>query len=158
MNTELLLKVKEKILAQPRAFNMATWLRKNGPEGGDDPYVNYRNPPCGTVACIAGWVVELTGGRMAGRSVSELAKDRLLADTTLERGQAEALFLLDWPADLKKEFDGIAGDDVEHWEAEASVAAKAINRFIEDPSEFLSAAQLYEQAQDDDDHGAADDL
>lgn len=47
MNTELLLEVKGKILANPDAFNMSSW-------GNPEPSLS-----CGTTGCIAGWAVIL---------------------------------------------------------------------------------------------------
>lgn len=47
MNVELLQKVKEKVLAEPEALDMGTWLD--------------RYPECGTVGCIAGWACALSG-------------------------------------------------------------------------------------------------
>lgn len=58
INVDLLLKVKAKILANPESFYMGDWIMK-----GEDVEVfvastRYRPaPPCGTIACIAGWAV-----------------------------------------------------------------------------------------------------
>lgn len=48
MNIELLLKVKEQILKEPKQFIMDRWFC-NSPDG------NYEIPNCGTAACIGGW-------------------------------------------------------------------------------------------------------
>lgn len=55
MNKELLEKVAQKILDEPRRLRMGRWLEKL-----DDLYKNDREyPPCGTVGCIAGWAVQI---------------------------------------------------------------------------------------------------
>lgn len=50
MNTELLLKVKSAILAEPRKFTMSQWAGKD------------EDSPCGTSACIAGHAVAIERG------------------------------------------------------------------------------------------------
>lgn len=51
---ELLQRVKQHVLEEPRRLNMGTWGRKASHRLGDDA------PPCGTVGCIAGWCVFLS--------------------------------------------------------------------------------------------------
>lgn len=60
MNVKLLRKIQKHILAEPLRFNMRWWkwqgieLERKVAEG-----VHPAVPPCGTVACIAGWAQEL---------------------------------------------------------------------------------------------------
>jgi hypothetical protein len=49
MNTKLLLRVKARILKEPKQFQMYAWFLNNPTE----------IPNCGTAACIAGWVISL---------------------------------------------------------------------------------------------------
>lgn len=49
MNVELLLKVKDQILKEPRQFVMESWFR-----------LSIRDiPNCGTAACIGGWGIAI---------------------------------------------------------------------------------------------------
>lgn len=75
MNTELLLRVRDHILAEPRRLNMSRWAQPARP--GNKVKIQYElgeqisdensvkrltartAPPCETVACIAGWAVTL---------------------------------------------------------------------------------------------------
>jgi len=60
LNVTLLRKVMKHILEEPRRLRQSEWLAKKG-----DAYYKHvprkERPPCGTVACIAGWAVELSG-------------------------------------------------------------------------------------------------
>lgn len=58
---ELLDEVKALILAEPRRYNQRTWvaLGKHGPDYNGAPM---GFPACGTVCCIAGWIVMLKHG------------------------------------------------------------------------------------------------
>jgi hypothetical protein len=59
MNTELLLKVKEEILTEPRKIYMDTWLW----DAREVAVPEERIPPCETVGCIAGWAVAVSDPR-----------------------------------------------------------------------------------------------
>jgi hypothetical protein len=52
LNVALLKKVKKHILAEPKRINMNTW--------GRDSDEGEPQPACGTVGCIAGWIVFLS--------------------------------------------------------------------------------------------------
>lgn len=54
VNTDLFLRVKKAILAEPKRLDMDTWLDTYDPKYYDEA------PKCGTVGCIAGWAVVLT--------------------------------------------------------------------------------------------------
>jgi hypothetical protein len=73
MNTELLLKVKEEILAEPRKLHMDTWLwdARDFLEVDGEGVPEERMPPCKTVGCIAGWAVAVSDPRPP----SEVAED-----------------------------------------------------------------------------------
>lgn len=49
MNVEKLLKLKAYILAEPRRYNQAFWMYNK-----EATLTKKQNPPCGTVACLAG--------------------------------------------------------------------------------------------------------
>jgi hypothetical protein len=48
----LLRKVQAHIREEPQRFDMGTWIAS----GADIGSVSDRHPPCGTVACIGGWM------------------------------------------------------------------------------------------------------
>lgn len=49
INTELLAKVRDHILEEPRRYDQGTWGKQS------------EEAPCGTVACLAGWTAYLGG-------------------------------------------------------------------------------------------------
>ena len=132
MNTALLRKIKQLVLAEPKRVDMEAWAyhceRRNG------------GPPCGTVGCIAGWAVILDqeGKTMAERYNKAVEHDffatgkRLLKLTT---GQAKRLFYAEfnfenndysfWPEDLVDAYDSARSP-----KAKARVVAQRIDRFI----------------------------
>lgn len=58
MNVELLRKVKDHILAEPRRLDMCVVIKfRSG---------SIFDPPCGTVGCIAGWANYLEGRSRGG--------------------------------------------------------------------------------------------
>lgn len=61
MNVELLQKIKQAILEEPRRIDMTSWALHP---------LSVENPPaCNTVACIAGWAVALTNN-LRGKALS----------------------------------------------------------------------------------------
>jgi hypothetical protein len=120
LNKELLLKVKEAILASPEKFSMDDWWCGSPVEIGKPLDIS----ACGTVACIAGWCVALSG-LPTTQSIEGLAQ----AAIGIERLNGEFaspfyLFHPDWwPVDLTKRLSS--------GESEAKVAADAIDRFIQ---------------------------
>src|SRR5207249_11499573 len=59
MNKELLLKVKEQILKEPRQFVIRAWYSKHPIDKDGSLWVGVEVPNCGTAACIAGWAIAL---------------------------------------------------------------------------------------------------
>lgn len=99
MNTELLEKVKAHILAEPCRLAMHLWreIGKPGtmlhgfPISEDLPR---EMPACGTVACIAGWTLELANSDAYGYGLPEAAAGLL----EIERIEAASLFhVSNWP-------------------------------------------------------------
>lgn len=100
MNVELLRKVQKHILEEPRRLNMDVVLNKV------DTKIKH-NPPCGTVGCIAGWTVMLTGNE------GEFGRyDLAVQLLDLNGTQRDKLFreprmseeLLGWPATFAKRY------------------------------------------------------
>lgn len=60
LNVPLLRKVQKHILEEPRRLNMSQWLQYSDAA------------PCGTVGCIAGWALKLSGSRL--RNTDKFAK------------------------------------------------------------------------------------
>lgn len=57
-NVQLLKKVREMILAEPRKLNMDVWLDNFRPPNHAGMPPNHAGmPPCGTIGCIAGWAL-----------------------------------------------------------------------------------------------------
>jgi len=69
MNVELLLKVKQHILAEPRRLDMGEWLLQGEP---GEILCGSTFPECGTIGCISGWAEILSGQGMSGEVVLEL--------------------------------------------------------------------------------------
>lgn len=84
----LLRKIQKHILAEPRRLDMSGW-------GYYDKNPDASMPPCGTVGCIAGWALVLTGAHDPVLSDFPLDTYTLAEEVlALEDGQAERLFLL----------------------------------------------------------------
>jgi len=113
MNVELLEKVKQHILEEPKRLRMGTILHTNAKERGWD-----NTPVCNTVGCIAGWTCVL-GGSPAVRAHSSIARD--LLDVTHEQG--ERLFF-SYPDGFEHIFDDDGSEET------AKLVAKRIDLFI----------------------------
>ena len=62
LNIKLLQRIKAHILEEPKRYEQATYGAKLLPEEG--------GPACGTVACLAGWAVVLSGKRLLDKDGS----------------------------------------------------------------------------------------
>ena len=114
INTNLLLQVRDCILARPEHFDMGSYVDRTD---------------CGTTACIAGWAVSLSRGRTP-------MSDTYLIDSLSTGWSAQALLRLSarqaytlfhvngWPIYWNLAYDSADGD------ARAAVAAGFINHFI----------------------------
>jgi len=133
MNTELLLKVKQKILDEPKQFIMAEWFAKewNINEQLSNLEPQRVVPNCKTAACIAGWTLciseQLTPdiiSRRKGEIFSPFLKARQELDISLE--QADRLFYTNgWPHILNFKYSNAYTP-----EERANVAAERIDHFI----------------------------
>lgn len=75
---DLLDEIKQLILEEPRNYDQTLWMRY------------FRNdsrqaPPCGTVACVAGWTCALKGFNRISQATSERAADILGLDIMTAR-------------------------------------------------------------------------
>lgn len=142
MNVELLLKVKEQVLAHPERVDMHEFLAVDvsSESGGgvetltsfwadSDLAIDYRGKPdefvaCNTTACIAGWVMVLTPveKRRAFCAIPLVAMEQL----ELDDNQAARLFYLeDWPIRF-----GLANHVLKSHQGRAQVVADRIDHFI----------------------------
>lgn len=130
MNKDLLIRVRDHILAEPRRLNMSHWTQSAKP--GDVVFSGYEvrigseskiskkdAPPCGTVACIAGWA-----GELSGNPVSDGGDGRRILRLT--PAQAEELFYPDeWPGNAYSNYRNAKGPD-----ERAAIVASVIDDFI----------------------------
>lgn len=136
INVKLLRRVKALILEEPRRLDMGTWAHP----ADKRVQVEADRPPCGTVACIAGWAViddfVKVNGRMPDRDeIEEIYEtaDRKAAELlSLRQDQADRLFdtptgggFDEWPEDLAEAYVNATSP-----KERARVAAKRIERFI----------------------------
>lgn len=115
---KLLRQVQEELTAEPKRFSMATWLRT--------PFNDDTTPACGTVGCVAGWVVILAKqetmrrnsqetGALPVPSIRDIARDAILDNKSvpvlarqeldLTPQQGERLFHIEnWPSLYKSNY------------------------------------------------------
>lgn len=124
INVPLLRKVQKKILAEPAAFMMDLYVERAEP---GTEWVSRTTelrrivPPCGTIACIAGWV-NIFGGRKSDLSQSYNAQ-QLLRLTDIQRD--ELFYLGEWPQKFTKRWD-----KAKTLKGRARIAADRIDDFI----------------------------
>lgn len=130
MNTELLLKVKAKILAEPKQFFMHEFFTDH--VVGIDTI-----PNCGTAACIAGWAVTIARNENPEETRKYLYQSPNNLCTWLEaqkalditKEQESKLFYTDnWPSEYDAAYNQAWQD--EDFEEAAKVAANRIDYFI----------------------------
>lgn len=129
MNVKLLRRVAKHVLDMPTRLLMNQWVQRKGDDSfetevsyGFDGEETRPFPPCGTVACIAGWSCELKAARPRAVTNQQKYARKLLGLTSQE---AARLFLPDqWP----DKFEAGLRDDGEQHTAE--VAAARIEHFI----------------------------
>lgn len=115
MNSELLLKVRDHILEEPKRCDMSDWIRRS------------KQSPCGTIACIAGWACVLSGKR--DTPYNDVPR---VAGELLGLPETESLFLADdWPADLREELYSEDPGSKEY----AEIVARRIDEFLLEHSE-----------------------
>lgn len=85
----LLSEIRKLILEEPKRYDQVSWLRT-----GRDVKAVYGDgaPSCGTVGCVAGWVVALKGGKNDRVNVMGGARRILGIDGSYWNGQVGELF------------------------------------------------------------------
>jgi hypothetical protein len=116
MNKELLLKVKEQILREPRQFQMDAFFTARDAD----------TPNCGTAACIAGWAIAIHLAKQPSRARRELVGDYATYASEILGHNADRLFYLDeWPDHLYERW--LKSESTDEC---AQIAAEAIDDFI----------------------------
>lgn len=129
INVELLLKIKAKILANPESFYMGSWIIE-GPEGIEalaEQWGGWETPPCGTVACIAGWAQLLGAPERKFESSVIVACDVLRVPT----GEYGKLFYEEeWPPEFCDRYQAAESLIPPDHQEMAKAAADRIDHFI----------------------------
>lgn len=107
MNVELLRRVQAQILAEPKHFDMGWWEVQQ---------------PCGTVRCIGGWIIALSGF-----DVPSYGGVATLATRLLDAGDDSLFNVFNWPAEWGQKYDAADDDPVQA----AKVASDYIDYWIE---------------------------
>lgn len=129
MNVKLLNEIKEMVLAEPRRLNMYGW-GVTGLQYGEN--TDDLTPPCGTVACFAGWAIllklkpEVTQVRSVPFFVDEDPQESAERYLRLSREQSDKLFFTDnWPKRFSNRYR-LADTP----QKRAAIAAKRIDFFV----------------------------
>ena len=104
MNIELLQRVRDHILEDPRRLNMHEWIINVSKKHANT--WNHRYPPCGTIACIAGWTILLAYPEKKQEYISnpeQVAANILQID---DRQARELFYIGQWPVDYQKRYLG----------------------------------------------------
>ena len=145
-------KIEKAILEEPKRLDMHQWGEKELVKGGlvkSGDVDKADAPPCGTVACMAGWAVTLLMPKKEFnkfmKPAIDMAKsrgfqvfyfpwdteDRAAALLNLNGEQADALFLPDfWPPDYKSTYRLAKGTPKQRAKIRAKVTASYIEAFI----------------------------
>ena len=140
MNVELLLKVKKHILAKPSRLYMNRFILRDKDLSEyrtkrDKRYVEFFSkewnekgkrlaPSCGTVGCIAGWVVLLNDEKAKNHRVIYKAMELLNINNT----EASKLFYVsNWPSKFKDEYLLVTKNKIK---AHARIVGQVIDFFI----------------------------
>ncbi len=134
MNVELMLKVKERVLAEPGRVDMQTWAKRVGFAFSWQGYGQYAD--CGTVCCVAGHALESSGLDVFHELEFSDEDIDVIASQLLDIHQTEGMMLFHFHADdsetspyLDLQFELLAF--VPGTPEYAAVVAKAIDRCIE---------------------------
>lgn len=136
----LLQRVKQRILAEPDKFDMYEWYCSIDGEydwsANLDPFFQtlrsaQPGEPCGTTACIAGWVL-LESGVQSIKNVRVIEDAAAVELGVYNKYRTEPLFYVsEWPNDLQKEYKQTKSPQV---------AAQAIDRWIAGNGSFAESA------------------
>ena len=128
INRELLLKIKQAILDEPKGFQMGGFKKQriHSDSVCSDYGLAWEFPRCGTACCIAGYALTLSGKDPdREENVVSTAKDLLGINNGLV-----LFYVEDWPVDLKKRFL-----EAKTPEERALIGAERIDRFLLEASE-----------------------
>lgn len=128
INTELLERVKQHILEEPKRFDMHSFVTRVSTHAPEEI-----RPACGTTACIAGWAILLDRadrGEAVPRRISSAfyysVEFRAMELLSLTEKQRRSLFYVSsWPQEFRRTFN-LARTLSER----AEIAARRIDRFI----------------------------
>jgi hypothetical protein len=132
LNRKLFLRIKKHILEEPKRFNMDIYIYKTTNTLSQD------NPPCGTVACIAGWS-NILGDNIDVKTLSfpyfidQEVETKRLGLKLDEDFSSSVFFVKQWPTQWKTKYDGAISI-----QEKAEVAADFIDYILEHEKEFAA--------------------
>lgn len=126
LNTELLLKIKQAILDEPKGFQMVSFEQKPSALKSRcmDYGLSWEFPICGTSLCIAGHALALSGFPDYAE-YELLQKARELLGIEYKDVSYTLFYVEDWPKDLKDRFYAAKTP-----EERALIGAERIDRFL----------------------------
>ena len=128
VNVELLLKVKDAILAHPEHFNMGSFRA-----GYDFRKMAFNKlGVCQTSACLAGWAVFIQHPRKFRDLHTEICD---LAENILQVNGTSVFFDEEWPSEFQIAYNRAA--DKEDHQGMAKAAADFIDHIIANPDDFV---------------------
>lgn len=133
LNVPLLREIQRIIRLEPKKVNMNNWkLRGHSLKG-----TSLQVPPCGTVCCIAGWVVELTPRVIEGffEGVIETQALEILGIANPAWKECELFYPAAWPDNL---YERLYRTQLQT-PAYVEVVCEAIDRFIEGGGKFIES-------------------
>lgn len=121
MNVALLTQVRDRILAEPKRFEMSTFFGDVNLTRPSD----FLEPGCGTTACIAGWTLALTavGAESVWWNAASKALDLTLTQT------ADLFYDGGWPDPFRSQYWALAYKGKYSTEL-AQIAARRIDHLI----------------------------
>ena len=124
MNTKLLRKIQNHILAEPKRLDMGIFIVRKENHRKLEVQLLHDYPKCGTVGCIAGWAVTLSTKEKVPYGKIQ-ARAAALLDIT--EPQAERLFYETfWPAKFQEQLE----NSDEQTRAHARATSARIDHFI----------------------------
>lgn len=93
MNRELLIRVRDQILAEPKKCDMSTWETRSGPTRIAGMLLG-KGRDCGTARCIAGWTIQLSSGDVHGIDGNDAVFAAAMELLGITKEDAKPLFYL----------------------------------------------------------------
>jgi hypothetical protein len=126
INVELLRRVKAHILAEPSRFDMGEFIIEGDAARTFAVKFDRPAPPCGTIACIAGWAVLLSDDDPPSDAEEIELRANALLGLTPEMGD-RLFFTTEWPERFKQSYREAEDSDLA---VAALVAAERVEHFI----------------------------